>query len=241
MGGGPAHGYCSLDCTADPQLCLAFDAHAHCMTSSQMTTSYCLKGCVLGDTAGEAKCADRPDLSCSLIGLTPVCMPNCGGDADCPASRHCDHRDGVCVDGPRLGEIPGFDCDPELPVSETTCDAYCAAFPNGAGVCSGLCTLGAPYACNVPADTNDVVGLPLCITFTGDGPGDTGVCVQRCRCNEDCDHPQAYCDLDRPEVHDGIGLCLFDFDAEPGTLGVACGVLSDASVDEASVDADASQ
>jgi hypothetical protein len=96
-----------------------------------------------------------------------------------------------------------------------------------------LCTIGAEYQCNVPSNTLDVVGLPLCMSFTGDRPGDAGICVQRCRCNDDCEHPSAYCDLERPEAHDGIGVCLYDFIAEAGTRGLACTPTPDAAVSDA--------
>lgn len=227
LGGGPGHGYCSLDCTADPDLCLAYDSRARCLTGRQMAEAYCMKGCTLGDATGEAKCAGRQDLSCALVGLLPSCLPNCGGDADCPADRHCNEADGNCVAGPRTGDPAGVACDPSE--FTTNCDAYCSTLENGEGVCSGLCTIGAPYACNVPVDIADVVGTPLCMSFIGNRPGDVGMCVQRCRCNGDCDHPSAYCDLERPEAHDGIGVCLYDYRAEPGTLGVQCSTPSDAA------------
>lgn len=234
LGGGPAHGYCSLDCTTDPDLCLAYDTRARCQTGTQMTEAYCMKGCTLGDATGEDKCADRPDVSCALVGFLPSCLPNCGGDLDCPAGRHCNQADGICIDGPRSGDRPGVECDPSA--FATNCDAYCSTLSNGEGVCSGLCTIGASYQCNVPENTQNVVRLPLCMSFTGDRPGDAGICVQRCRCNEDCEHPSAYCDLERPEAKDGIGVCLYDFTADAGTRGLACASSPDASM----VDADAS-
>lgn len=231
LGGGPAHGYCSLDCTDDSSVCSVLDATASCLTSTaRVGRSYCMKGCVLGDTSGTDKCNDRTDVSCSLVDFFPSCMPNCGGDEDCPADRYCDQKHGVCADGVRTGDAAGVQCDPEGP---NTCDAYCADLGNGDGACTGLCTLGAPYACNVPADASDVVGLPLCVSYTGDRPGDAGICVKRCRCNDDCDHPSAYCDVDHPEAKDGIGLCAFDSIADAGTRGVLCAPLADASVPDA--------
>lgn len=219
LSGGPAHGYCSLACDQDPTSCQRYDVTSNCITSGAMNHAYCLKGCTLGDAFGESKCADRQDVSCAMIGIRPVCMPNCGGDADCPAGRYCNHHSGSCSTTRPSGDPPGAACDPNLP---NTCSAYCAELSNGEGVCSGVCTLGADYACDVPTGTGDVVGLPLCMTFRADRPGDAGICVQRCRCNADCDHPSAYCDLDVAEAQDGIGVCLFDFAADAGSLGVQC-------------------
>jgi hypothetical protein len=228
LGGGPAHGYCSLDCTSDPDLCLSYDARARCQTGRQMTEGYCMKGCTLGDATGEDKCANRPDVSCALVGFLPTCLPTCGGDADCPAGRHCHQADGICVDGPRAGDRPGVACDPSA--FDTNCDAYCSTLSNGEGVCSGLCTIGAEYQCNVPTGTQEVIGLPLCMSFTGDRAGDTGICVQRCQCDDDCEHPSAYCDLGVAEARDGIGVCLYDFTVDAGTRGLACAADRDADV-----------
>jgi hypothetical protein len=185
-----------------------------------------MKGCVLGDTSGSHKCHDRQDVSCAHVDFFPSCMPNCGGDQDCPEGRHCDQKHGVCADGVRSGDVAGVHCDPYGP---NTCDAYCASLDNGEGVCSGLCTLGAAYACNVPANIRDVLGFPMCVSYTGNCSGDAGICVQRCRCNDDCHHPAAYCDL--TEAREGIGLCAYDFnrDTDAGSRGVACESLDDAA------------
>lgn len=217
--GGPAHGYCSLECDRDPTSCQRYDVTSVCMSGDAMGHAYCLKACVLGDAFGEKKCADRQDVSCAMMGFRPVCMPNCGGDADCPAGRYCNHHSGTCTSGVSSGDPPGTACDPNLP---NTCSAYCSKLSNGEGVCSGVCTLGADYTCDVPASSADVVGLPLCMTFREDRAGDAGICVQRCRCNADCDHPSAYCDLEVAEAEDGVGVCLFDFEADAGTPGVQC-------------------
>jgi hypothetical protein len=232
LGGGPAHGYCSLDCTADATRCASLDRYARCLTSTKMkTASYCFKSCLLGDPNGDKKCFDREDVSCVLVEGLPACLPNCGGDEDCPPERYCNHAEGVCMTGSEMGGPVGEDCDP---FTANTCTAYCSSLGGGYGVCSGLCVLGADYACGVAADETNLAGAPLCVTFNPlDSPGDAGICVQRCRCNEDCDHPRAYCDFEADGATGELGLCLFDFEADAGTRGVSCGALDAAGISDA--------
>jgi hypothetical protein len=52
--------------------------------------------------------------------------------------------------------------------------------------------------------------------------------------NEDCAHPAAYCDLTGLETKGGIGVCLFDFEAEAGARGVACTDV-DAAINDAAM------
>jgi hypothetical protein len=131
----------------------------------------------------------------------------------------------VCVAGASHGDPAGAECDPAGP---NTCNAYCSTLSNGLGVCSGLCVLGAPYTCDVPAGEVNLAGLPLCMTFNGlDQAGDTGICVQRCHCNTECSHPAAYCDLSNADTTGGWGVCLFTDTPDAGASGQMC-VVQDA-------------
>jgi hypothetical protein len=55
-----------------------------------------------------------------------------------------------------------------------------------------------------------------------DRAGDTGLCVQRCHCNEDCSHRAAYCDFTRANEMGGYGVCLFTDATTRGDAGLTC-------------------
>jgi hypothetical protein len=155
LGGGPARGYCTMDCSSwsagdggptDPcpalgkgAMCVSFDANPNDPTPH----AFCAKGCTEGppvtsQTFGQFdpnKCHGRQDVICA--GLedsfgTPVgfaCIPNCTRDSDCSSSgRVCDPRWNVCVITPNTGSPLGSNC------------TLWAESKGDAGVaCAGLC------------------------------------------------------------------------------------------------------
>lgn len=137
--GGPANGLCTLACETDSQ-CLEVSSTSYCVPFTD-TERYCLQGCTTG-TAGVPKCQQRPDVSCTLIGLIPSgtpceteaecaigqlcsseppsecgdivtgCVPTCGGDFDCGAGQFCDFGSGLCSNTEPEGLPIGAACTP---------------------------------------------------------------------------------------------------------------------------------
>jgi hypothetical protein len=135
-GAGPAHGYCSLDCTAfvkgtetaDP--CdTAGDGSALCAdvsSDSKNPKGRCLQSCAFGqpefgpiNQLSDGKCRGRADVACFPFSAadgtftgSSACVPQCGSDSQCPSGSRCDVAAGGCVtnlpDG--LG-ITGDPCD----------------------------------------------------------------------------------------------------------------------------------
>jgi hypothetical protein len=152
LGGGPAGGYCTQDCTQS----LIEGSENYCLTwgGSCMNVSlddarpigYCVQNCTEGPplyagTFGKFdpnKCHGRKDVACSPLydaNYNPIgsaCLPLCGTDSQCTkggVSRRCDPRWGVCSATPHDG----------LPIG-----ANCEAWLNGGGDagtdCAGQCT-----------------------------------------------------------------------------------------------------
>jgi hypothetical protein len=220
LGGGIAHGYCSFDCTNDFRICSAFGADTECLTTFAMNEAYCFKTCTFGNASSDAKCRGRTDEACTELGSSlAACLPTCGADADCPVGRYCDFVSGVCLSAQPQGDGIGTTCDPFGP---KTCASGCASIDNFRGVCSGYCVLGADETCGSLGNRDGGAGSTRCVAFsTRMSQGDDGICVQSCRCDSDCIHPDAHCDFTQ-EPGNPMGLCLFG-EVDAGRTDAACG------------------
>lgn len=104
--GGPAHGYCSMDCTMNTQcaplggFCVNF-----ALDATAPPQGLCLLGCTYGAAGGATKCGGRTEVACvGDVGQGSVCVPMCSQDTDCPAGRKCDPAGGVCIDSAPTGD-----------------------------------------------------------------------------------------------------------------------------------------
>jgi hypothetical protein len=217
--GGPSDGYCTLNCAADSTVCDA--VNALCVAGQAVDEAYCFESCVRG--GGFEKCHARPDTACLEVAAgSAACLPSCGSDSQCPVGEFCDLLNGVCVTTQRVGDPIGTPCS----VANDTCEGYCQDFGNGLVMCTALCTVGLEYpACGVdPADATS--GDPVCLPVFADtdGVGDTGACIQRCDCNDQCLHPATVCmpfdDPTSEQAFSALGLCLEDDLVSPN---LACG------------------
>jgi hypothetical protein len=159
------------------------------------------------------------------VGATfAACLPTCGSDSQCPDGRFCDIVSGVCVDDEPQGDPVGTPCDLD---GANTCQGFCDDF-GGYGLCTGFCTVGldAP-GCGVdPADGVNP-GDPFCLPVFSqtDAAGDTGLCIQRCDCNDNCLDSQALClswgSADAVDAFSSEGVCARTT-ADAGA-GLTCG------------------
>ncbi len=224
LDGGPAHGYCTLDCATDPNTCIQLDPSAVCLGLGD--AAYCMQGCALGDTA--AKCQGRGDLACDAASIgVGFCRPMCRSDADCD-DRLCDVGSGSCVDSLLEGDPIGAECDPEG--TESTCQSgICFPVSETFATCAGLCNLS-EIGCGSDNDVPEEPGEPICLFPAVDGSrgGDLGVCNQRCECDGDCLHPDALCMIvteDLQAVFGSSGLCVdpeWPAEEQGYQLGQAC-------------------
>ncbi len=185
LGGGPADGYCTIDCTDDSQ----------CPNNGFCGDGSCFLGCEIGpelmfidDELSEDKCHAREDVRCVAVtdDLT-ACIPTCGVDAQC-AGRSCDPRIAVCVDTPSTGLPDGAICDAEADPPE--CEGVCVNFTSGETICSNRCVLGGVL------DGNDCGGLTegVCVYRPSSfGAGDQGFCAPACSVQTDCANPTWWC------------------------------------------------
>jgi hypothetical protein len=94
-------------------------------------------------------------------------------------------------------------------------------------MCTGFCTVGLTYpACGVEPE-NVTAGDPVCLPLFAntDSAGDTGLCIQRCDCNDQCLHPANVCmpfdDAASEQAFSALGLCAEDDLVSPN---LACNV-----------------
>jgi hypothetical protein len=248
--GGPAHGYCSLDCTAEthvvnkPPTDVCAALNSYCInfgTPSMPSNAWCLRFCSMG--AG-AKCLQRTDMACAAEGLTnthTLCIPMCASDADC-GGRKCDEETGLCVDTPAQRDPTYSACVFNGPTQ--TCTEACVSFSQDAqkgkltpGICSRMCVIGAASACGRDLASPLSSGLVgTCIGPRGTGAGDLGRCFQLCDSAADCrdKDPGVVCDPSSIPVF-GHGLCTPPNSfVDAGALPVEGGP-GDAQVPEATI------
>ncbi|MBI5533282.1 MAG: hypothetical protein HY898_11235 [Deltaproteobacteria bacterium] len=237
FGGGPAHGYCSKDCTSflhggvgvDP--CSLVDPNSLCSAAGDdpndpATRGFCLEGCSQGppmDSGGfgkfdPKKCHGRRDVACTVVdgGSLSLCLPTCARDADCTGGRKCDPRKGVCVDQPTPGSAMGAHChDDGGPIG---CAGLCLQVVKGddassndpnniAGFCSQRCVYGDVTSCGV----EQTPSAGICILAMPEaGNGDEAFCAQMCDVDADCldQDDNAMCDTSYTQSL-GRGLCLW--------------------------------
>jgi hypothetical protein len=246
FGGGPANGFCTVDCAADPNICASVQNGATCIEAGVDTI--CFPGCTPGG-ASATKCQGRPDVACDYVSIdVPFCRPMCRTDADCDG-RKCSIGNGVCIDElPGAGDI-GAACDPSIRPSTQCLSGFCkrgtTPATENSGTCSGLCTLGTD-GCGVTGEPE--AGQGWCAPFElGSTAGDMGVCSQQCECDDHCSDENYSCLLlpqATVEAYGGPGFCAaFDTDtttlAEGFLLGKACQARDDAGADGGDADADA--
>lgn len=226
LGGGPAHGYCTADCSADPGICFDADPSSLCVQfDGPEPKAMCMQGCGLGPVQ---KCQNRADVACDVFSLNGYgfCRPMCRSDADCDGLS-CDVGSGSCVEELPEGDPIGAECDPDAAVS--TCQSgFCLPFTEEYAFCTGWCTLGT-IGCGSDSTMPEDPGEPLCTwpLASGSDFGDLGLCHQRCDCDDDCLHPDFRCLIvsdDFAEVLGTAGLCVEpEYDAEADTTAVALG------------------
>jgi hypothetical protein len=216
VGGGPAHGLCTSDCSADPTVCAAVDATSICVgLTSAAGTAYCLETCTVGPVVTK-KCHARPDFACDDSGSgggngVGFCRPVCRGNVDC-AGRQCDVGIGLCKDG-IPGTLPiGSACD--VTATPDPCRGACVPLGQGgaAGTCTGFCSIGTIGCGKDPAST-----APLGAACLFDGTiagiadvGDVGLCGALCDCDSECASPGRVCaPLEAPDqaAYGRAGYC----------------------------------
>jgi hypothetical protein len=197
LGGGPAGGYCSLNCASDVE-CTAIDEESECVVSAEGAAGLCLRTCLSQDprSLAENKCLGRVDLACNseaYLGLAPFsgsrqagwCYPQCASDADC-GSRRCDLARGLCVDTLTEGLPIGSRCTQHADCA----GRLCIGLADGEAFCSAPCVFGLPIGCGygVSAQTRGAACfLPQQQGFlSSEGRGDVGFCTQLCSENADC-------------------------------------------------------
>jgi hypothetical protein len=221
--GGPAHGYCSLDCRAQVQtnsndVCGSLDAFCiHFGPPGFAGPAWCIKTCALRPVD---KCLGRPDVACSLVGnataTRALCMPLCAVDADCNG-RRCNPATGFCDDDPAVDDRMYASCKAPPPGGANIgCPEICAAAYQPAagqtapGLCTRNCVVGSIDGCGRSS------GLPIssgrvgtCVGDNGSVPGDLGECYQLCDAVADCrdQDPGTTCDPFLQAVL-GHGVCL---------------------------------
>lgn len=209
FGGGPADGYCTIDCKEDAD---CPGTTSICLTDMNEENGICLRGCEFGpdlefidDPLDEEKCWGREDLRCQEIGNSPVCVPTCGSDDQC-AGRKCDPQLTVCVDMPNMGTLEnGQACDPMAP----QCDGVCVSFSTDdpqkpVTMCSNWCVLGGEL--NGSFDCGGLTGGLCAFSPQGNGPGDFGVCAPACTDHDGCQHPNFWCTP--VGFHNANGFCF---------------------------------
>lgn len=198
LGGGPAHGYCSLACNEDAQ-CTSIDGRSECVVTGAGASGLCIRTCRSGDPASvaENKCLGRIDLACNseaFLGLATFtgarqvgwCYPQCGSDEDCPG-RRCDLARGLCVDTLTEGLPFGARC-----TSDQECAGRrCAGVAPGEAFCSAPCVFGQPTGCGFglsasPRGAACVVPQVQGI-LSAEGAGDVGLCGELCAEDSECE------------------------------------------------------
>jgi len=201
--GGPAGGYCSLQC-ANTQDCNAVDSFSGCasINPDDSKPGYCIALCQTGVDPGGPngatllKCvgaeACAPASSMSNIG---ACYPVCTSDASCGSGRVCDIGTGLCVTTLPAGGGIGAACTQAT--EDTDCASHiCLQFNSGEGFCSGSCLLDTLEGCGFEeATTAPRKAACLAPQFQGAGAGDIGFCVELCDTATDCTQAGWECSL----------------------------------------------
>ncbi len=175
--GGPAHGYCTKECDAEPGAACD-DLDARCWTLLMGPAKHCLLSCIPGLPG---VCHGREDLACMLIsGDTGLCVPVCASDDDCDP-EFCHPGTGFCVSNPAVSDPIGTPCTAVMsPYS--TCKA-CLGLGGGPpepGVCSKVCVATRSDACG---DGARCIALG---TGVAPKPGTLGWCYQSCATDGEC-------------------------------------------------------
>lgn len=208
--GGPSRGYCTKPC-ASPAECTAVDPLSACavLAGQNVCARLCQSQAPL---AGEAKCLDRPELTCaSLAALGDeapsaepqlgICVPNCQSDAGCPG-RRCELRTGLCTNEAPRGAPIGSACDGAQQCSGGVCLGRAA---QTGSFCSAYCTVGVA-GCGFDGSEGAIDAACLLPQVPGEGQGDRGLCFELCDEAADCLQPGAVC---VPEPQSGrAGVCL---------------------------------
>lgn len=214
IGGGPAAGYCTKECTPEgtdagalqsaQALCSAVSPLASCIRLSSSTLkAYCFSSCFPGQVPASFKCGARTDLACApLASGVGFCSPLCSSDAEC-GSRICDLRSGYCQDAPSGSAPMGTPCGPGSALDKAggQCAGTCVSVPKPGSstplsYCSGLCTLGGVGCGSRLTSSNTIIpGAGVCALSPSSfsGAGDVGFCAQACDCDGDCLHPETVC------------------------------------------------
>ncbi|MBI5535772.1 MAG: hypothetical protein HY898_23775 [Deltaproteobacteria bacterium] len=236
LGGGPAGGYCSKECTSDSTACEAYDPDAICVdvreNSFDPPKSYCLRGCVEGPplesgTFGKfdpKKCWGRHDVACKeLVPSVFACLPVCQTDKECGTLK-CDPRRNVCTDNPTLGLPMGAGCREWAQSNGDAgpeCAGLCLGVPKGddasstdplniAYFCTQSCVFGDIMGCGF----NDTPSAGFCLySAPTSGNGDEAFCAAMCDKDSDCLDQQdnnGFCDTDWVNSL-GRGLCAWNY------------------------------
>jgi hypothetical protein len=260
LGEGPARGYCTRDCAADPELCAPFQVfNGPAPTCVEMGDgkSYCFEGCRFGPRSltgfDPDKCHGRAEVACSPVfdefGFAQsACLPQCNSNADCGAGLVCNAQKGTCSTQAPAGDAIGSLCDKDPEGGTNTCQGECTSFVHeGAQVpftamCTESCTVGASPACgwsgNGPAPAACLFASTIVSNHGGPGIGDLGSCDQLCDDNCDCSNPALVCtawtgdDADENEaLFQQKGFCADPLEPDGSqSPGIPCSV-ADADTD----------
>lgn len=187
--GGPPGGLCSRSCTTDSDC--AGGAQATCVSPFGGGPPFCLPACTPGASdAPERKCLGRYDLACQSSPADPLsgmCVPACGGSADCHGSP-CDLGTGLCVRVAPVGAPIGADC------TSGRCSGGVCIGEGDQQVCSGFCTLGTAGCGFDPTSPERLDAYCLASPEVTSAQHDLGLCIQLCDCDGDCRHAGFVCD-----------------------------------------------
>jgi hypothetical protein len=197
-GEGPAHGYCSVDCTANASVCTENDRNSTCIAFAG-GKSYCMENCTPGPAGvGQLdpdKCHGRLEVACSpMANGSAVCLPRCNADSDCGIDLDCNPKTGLCSSSGASGLAIGSPCN--APGDAGTCEGVCMQLESTlpgipVSACTEGCTIGAAASCgwsgpgSSPADAACLYPAPG-LDPSQAGAGDLGYCGQLCDCDDDC-------------------------------------------------------
>jgi len=226
--GGPAGGYCSLNCTS----------HEDCPDGSSCVGTdggICMLDCEFGapelefldDPHIASKCQGRDDLMCVAYTGGSVCVPICGTNEEC-GSRECSWRSGLCVDSANTGDPLGAPCTPDVdgtPEDEDNCQGFCMSFVDEnqqptAQMCSARCSLGGDLA---TSQNCGGVQKGICVFRSGTSSttgenGDFGFCTGACDSHDKCAYLDGLLCFDVGLLDQlGVGYCFGSTECPQGT------------------------
>jgi hypothetical protein len=233
LGGWPAAGYCTAECTNDANVCTSFGGTCVDMApNGGYGKSFCMQSCTIGPPIDmldgkldPQKCWGRNTVACTEVdGGKAVCMPTCQRDEQC-GQAWCDPKTGMCTVSPHQG-LPfgsgcrqwglsggdaGVDCAGTCMAVQKTDQGSATDPKNIAYLCSQHCVAndfsGCGFAESVPTGA--------CIYLWAEtGAGDQASCMPMCDIDSDCIDQQennGWCDTSFIDQGWPRGFCMYKY------------------------------